>query len=194
MRDLEIRGAGSLLGEMQHGHMDQVGYDTYCKLLDEVVKEAKGINVEEEQDVTIDLNVSSYIPDTYILNSTQKIEVYQNIALCRTEEDIKNITEDILDRFGKMPKEMFSLIGIARIKEKCKNMGITKVSQKENKIVFYFDPESFTLNIPDLIEEYSNRIKFSTGINPYIPFTLKNVNNTIEEIEEFLGGEDGNHK
>ena len=186
MRDLEIRGAGSLLGEMQHGHMDQVGYDTYCKLLDEVVKEAKGIKVEEEQDVTIDLNVSSYIPDSYISNSTQKIEVYQNIALCRTEEDIKNVTEDILDRFGKMPKEMFSLIGIARIKEKCKNMGITKVSQKENKIVFYFNPESFTLNIPDLIEQYSNRIKFSTGINPYITFTLKNVNTTIQEIEEFL--------
>ena len=186
MRDLEIRGAGSLLGEMQHGHMDQVGYDTYCKLLDEVVKEAKGIKVEEEQDVTIDLNVSSYIPDTYIENSTQKIEVYQNIALCRTEEDIKNVTEDILDRFGKMPKEMFSLIGIARIKEKCKNMGITKVVQKENKIIFYFDPESFTLNIPDLIEQYSSRIKFSTGINPYITFTLKNVNCTIEEIEEFL--------
>ena len=89
MRDLEIRGAGSLLGEMQHGHMDQVGYDTYCKLLDEVVKEYKGVKVEEEQDVVIDLNVSSFIPDSYIENSTQKIEVYQNIALCRNEEDIR---------------------------------------------------------------------------------------------------------
>ncbi len=186
MRDLEIRGAGSLLGEMQHGHMDQVGYDTYCKLLDEVIKESKGIKVEEEQDITIDLNVSSYIPDSYINNNTQKIEVYQNIALCRNEEDIKNVTEDILDRFGKMPKEMFSLLGIARIKEKCKEIGITKITQKQEKVVFYFNPESFTLDIADLIAKYNNRIKFSTGINPYITFTLKNTYNVIDEIIEFL--------
>ena len=186
MRDLEIRGAGSLLGEMQHGHMDQVGYDTYCKLLDEVVKEFKGIKVEEEQDVVIDLNVSSFIPDSYIENSTQKIEVYQNIALCRTEEDIKNVTEDILDRYGKMPKEMESLMGIARIKEMCKNLGVTKLTQKENRVVFYFNPESFTLDISDLIEKYNNRIKFSTSVNPYITFTLKNTENVIDEVIEFL--------
>ena len=186
MRDLEIRGAGSLLGEMQHGHMDQVGYDTYCKLLDEVVKESKGIKVEEENDVTIDLDVSSYIPDSYIDNSTQKIEVYQNIALCRNEEDIKAVTESILDRFGKMPKEMSSLIGIAKIKQICKNLGVTKVAQKENKVVFYFSPESFTLNVADLIAEYSNRIKFSTGVNPYVTFTLKTTENIIEEVLEFL--------
>lgn len=187
MRDLEIRGAGSLLGEMQHGHMDQVGYDTYCKLLDEVIKESKGIKVEEdEEDITIDLNISSYIPDSYIDNNTQKIEVYQNIALCRTEEDIKNVTEDILDRFGKMPKEMFNLMGIARIKEMCKEIGIIKVMQKENKIVFYFKPESFTMDIADLVEKYNNRIKFSTGINPYITYTLKNSENVIDEITEFL--------
>ena len=186
MRDLEIRGAGSLLGEMQHGHMDQVGYDTYCKLLDEVVKETKGIKVEEEQDVTIDLNVSSYIPDSYISNNTQKIEVYQNIALCRNEEDIKNVTEDILDRFGKMPKEMFSLLGIARIKEKCKDIGIIKITQKQEKVVFYFNPEIFTLDVADLITKYGNRIKFSTGVNPYITFTLKNIYNVIDEVIEFL--------
>lgn len=186
MRDLEIRGAGSLLGEMQHGHMDQVGYDTYCKLLDEVIKESKGIKIEEPEDVTIDLNVSSYIPDSYIDNNTQKIEVYQNIALCRTDEDIKNVTEDIVDRFGKMPKEMFSLIGIAKIKEMCKNIGIIKVTQKENKVVFYFEPESFTMNVTELITQYNNRIKFSSGVNPYITFTIKNTDNVIDEIIEFL--------
>ena len=190
MRDLEIRGAGSLLGEMQHGHMDQVGYDTYCKLLDEVIKESKGIKVEEdeedEEDITIDLNISSYIPDSYIDNNTQKIEVYQNKAIWRTEEDIKNVTEDILDRFGKMPKEMFNLMGIARIKEMCKEIGIIKVMQKENKIVFYFKPESFTMDIADLVEKYNSRIKFSTGINPYITYTLKNSENVIDEITEFL--------
>ena len=117
MRDLEIRGAGSLLGEVQHGHMDAVGYDTYCKLLDQVVKEIKGLELEiEEIDVVIDINVSSYIPDSYIENSAQKIEVYQNIALSRTVEDVENIIEDITDRFGKIPKEVLSLIGVARNK------------------------------------------------------------------------------
>ena len=85
-----------------------------------------------------------------------------------------------------MPKEMESLMGIARIKEKCKEMGVLKVAQKENKVVFYFNPESFTLNVADLIAEYSNRIKFSTGVNPYVTFTLKNTNNVIDEILDFL--------
>ncbi|MEI3396206.1 MAG: DEAD/DEAH box helicase [Clostridia bacterium] len=89
MRDLEIRGAGSLLGEIQSGHLEQVGYDTYCNLLDEVVKEMKGIEVRPETEIQIDLNVTSYIPDEYISDSNQKIEVYQNIALCRNEDDSK---------------------------------------------------------------------------------------------------------
>ena len=89
MRDLEIRGAGSILGEFQHGHMDEVGYDMYCKLLDQVVKETKGIEIKEEQDVQIDLNVSGYIPDNYISSSDQKIEIYQEIALCDTAEKIR---------------------------------------------------------------------------------------------------------
>ena len=174
------------MGEMQHGHMDQVGYDTYCKLLDEVVKEYKGIKQEEEQDVLIDLNVSSFIPNSYIEDSTQKIEVYQSIALCRTEEDIKNVIENIVDRFGKMPKEMESLIGIARIKELSKTLGINKIIQKENRIVFYFNPENFALDIADLIEKYNNRIKFSTGVNPYVTLTLRNVENVIDEVIDFL--------
>ena len=116
MRDLEIRGAGSLLGEIQSGHMEQVGYDTYCKLLDEVIKEMQGVEIEEEQDVQIDLQFSSYIPEEYIENSSQKIEIYQDIALCKTEEDIQNITDEIIDRFGAMPSEVENLLEIARIK------------------------------------------------------------------------------
>lgn len=79
--------------------MDQVGYDTYCKLLDEVVKEMQGVETKEEIDVQIDINISSYIPDEYIENSAQKIEIYQNIAIARTEEDIQNVVDEIIDRF-----------------------------------------------------------------------------------------------
>ena len=137
MRDLEIRGAGSMLGEIQHGHIDEVGYDTYCKILDEVVKEQKGIKVEEEPEITIDINVSSFIPDSYIENADQKMESYRNIALCRTEEDLKNIAEDLTDRYGKLPEEVINLINIAKIKEMCKNSGIIKVLQKQNNIILY---------------------------------------------------------
>ena len=187
MRDLEIRGAGSLLGEMQHGHMDQVGYDTYCKLLDEVVKEMKGIEVpKEELDILIDINVSSYIPDSYIENREQKIEIYREISLCRTKEDVKNIVENICDRYGKMPEEVSGLIAIAEIKELCKSVGISKVSQKENSIVFYFEPEIFTLDIDKLIRKYKDRIKFSSSIKPYITYKLEKAQNIIEEIKQIL--------
>lgn len=166
--------------------MDQVGYDTYCKLLDEVVKESKGILIEEEIDVTIDINVSSYIPDEFIENSSQKIEVYQNIALCRTEADIKNVIEDIKDRYGKIPTEVMSLMDIVRIKEICKNIGITKIAQKQNNIIFTFDPKIFTIDIDKIIKKYKEKIKFSPSLRPYITYILDENTNVINEIKEFL--------
>ena len=186
MRDLEIRGAGSLLGEIQHGHIDEVGYDTYCKILDEVVKEQKGIVVEEEPEITIDINVSSFIPDSYIENSDLKMESYRNIALCRTEEDLTNIKEDLEDRYGKMPEEVTNLINIAKIKEMCKNSGIIKVLQKQNNIVLYFDAEKCTLDMADLVHKYNNQIKFSTGVTPYITYKVLDQKNVITEIIELL--------
>ena len=187
MRDLEIRGAGSLIGEMQHGHMDQVGYDTYCKLLDQVVKEMKGIEEEEEEiEITVDVNVSCYIPNEYIPNENQKIEVYRNSALCRTKEDIKNIEEDITDRFGKIPQEVYNLLEIAKIKEAAKNAGITKIMQKGNNIVYWFEPDSFTLDIDKLLKTYKNRIKFSPAKEPYITCKIDDTNNLLNEIKEFL--------
>ena len=104
MRDLEIRGAGSIMGEIQHGHMEQVGYDMYCKLLDEVVKEIKGEELKEEIEIQIDLDVSSYIPDNFIENSSQKIEIYQNIASCKSEDDIQNVIDEIIDRYRKISR------------------------------------------------------------------------------------------
>lgn len=172
---------------MQHGHMDVVGYDTYCKLLDEVVKEIKGIEIpEEEPEVVIDIGASSYIPDSYIESKDQKVEVYQNIALCRTDEDIKKVVEDISDRFGKMPKEVENLIGIAKIKELCKVCGVTKVGQRGENIVFNFEPELFTLEIDTLLKKYPSRIKFSSGIKPYMTYKLENSAAVITEIKNVL--------
>ena len=172
MRDLEIRGAGSLLGEIQHGHMEQVGYDTYCKLLDEVVKDIQGTPYEAEKDVQIDLNVSSYISDDYIENTAQKIEVYQNIALSKNEEDISEVVDEVTDRYGNMPEELENLLDIARIKNLSKEKNIIKVSQKNNNVVFYFDNSKFNMdNIDLLVQKYKDNIRISPGVESYI--TLK---------------------
>ena len=196
MRDLEIRGAGSLLGEIQHGHMEQVGYDTYCNLLDQVVKEMQGIEIEEEPEIQIDINISSYIPDSYIDNSSQKIEIYQNIALCRTEEDIQNVIDEIIDRYGVMPKELENLIEVARIKELCREAGVIKISEKKNmltnsnNIVFYYDKNKYDPEIVDrLIKKYGNDVKFSAGIEPYVTLKIGNLKDEklVEKIKEFLG-------
>ena len=187
MRDLEIRGAGSILGEMQHGHMEQVGYDMYCKLLDQVVKEMKGIQLEEEIDVQLDLDVSSYIPDEFIEDSNQKIEIYQEIALCKNEDEIKDITDSIIDRYGNMPKEIEKLLDIARIRNACRAKNIIKVAQKSDKVIFYFDEKTFDFSVVDkLLKKYGMRIKFSPAKNPYVTYKLKNINDILKEIKEFL--------
>ena len=187
MRDLEIRGAGSMLGEMQHGHMEQVGYDTYCKLLDEVIKEMQGIEVVEEQDVQIDLAVSSYIPDNFIENSSQKIEIYQNIALCRTEEELQNVIDEVIDRYGRLPKELENLIDIARIKQLARKANILKIAQKENGIVFYFVKEKIKPEMVNtLITKYPMLVKFSNAVEPYVTLRIKENEDIIEKAKEFL--------
>ena len=189
MRDLEIRGAGSLLGEIQHGHMEQVGYEMYCKLLDEVIKEMQGIEVQEEIDVQIDLNISCYIPDEYISDSSQKIEVYQDIALCRTEKDITNVIDELIDRYGNMPKELENLLEIARIKEMCRQFNILKISKKNGAFVFYFDANKFDFSIVDsLISKYGNLVSFSPGKEPYITLKSKAITDLeqLDEIKKFF--------
>lgn len=150
MRDLEIRGAGSLLGEIQSGHLEQVGYDTYCNLLDEVVKEMQGEEVKPEIDVQIDLDATCYIPDEYISDSSQKIEIYQDIALCKNEEDIQNVIDEMIDRFGNMPSEIENLIEIARIKILCKKLNISKVQGKRSFAVFTFELGEFNIDVNEL--------------------------------------------
>lgn len=189
MRDLEIRGAGSLVGEIQHGHLEEVGYDTYCRILDEVLKEEQGLKVEEEIECQIDLNVTSYIPDEFIQDQNQKIEIYQDIALCRTEEDISNVIDEIIDRFGNMPNEIENLLEISRIKRLAKEKYLVKIQSKRDAVVFTYDNNKFdNSSLSDLIEKYGNRIKFSSGIKPMITLKIekKGERGLLQEVKEFL--------
>lgn len=104
MRDLEIRGAGNILGPEQHGHMDAVGYDMYCKLLKESVDEAQGIKIDDVQDVAIDINIDAYLPESYIRNHNQRIDIYKKIAAIETEDDKFEIEDELIDRFGDIPR------------------------------------------------------------------------------------------
>ena len=189
MRDLEIRGAGSLIGEIQHGHLEEVGYDTYCRLLDEVVKEEQGIEVKPEFEVQIDLDVTSFIPETYIPDSNQKIEIYQDIALCKDEKDIQDVIDELIDRFGDIPTEVEKLLEISRIKQLAKAQGVSKISNKRESVVFTYDNSLFDTNcVGTLIKTYGNRIRFSPGVKPMI--TLKLGSNSedviLEEVKEYL--------
>ena len=188
MRDLEIRGAGSLLGEIQSGHLEQVGYETYCALLDEVVKETKGIKVEEMPDIQIDLNVTSYIPDEYISDSSQKIEIYQNIALCKNEQNIQDVIDEIIDRYGNMPKELENLIGIARIKYLAKEQNISKIVSRKSFVVFTYEGNGDNIDISGLVQKYGNKIKFSAGIKPMITLDIGTTDerDILKAVTSFL--------
>ena len=185
-RDLQIRGAGSIFGEVQSGHIEQVGYDMYSKLLNEVVKEEKGEKVIEEIEVQIDIGISSFIPDNYIESSSQKIEIYQDIANCRTEADIMDIIDEITDRYGDMPKEVENLIEIARIKNIARPRHIVKIQEKQMGFVFTFADDIVieAETISKLLKQYKNNIHFSAIGKPYI--TLKIEKNKIEEIKKFI--------
>lgn len=175
-------------GEIQSGHLEQVGYDTYCNLLDEVVREMKGQQIEEEIDIQIDLNVTSYIPDEYIQDGGQKIEVYQKIALCRSEEDIQNVIDEIIDRFGNMPQELENLIEIARIKYLSKQNNIVRLASKKTAVILTFEQNKFNIDINKLVKKYNNKIKFSQGIKPIITLEIGSTNERqiLNDLTQFL--------
>ncbi len=182
-RDLQIRGAGSIFGEVQSGHIEQIGYDMYNKLLEEVIKETKGEIIKEEEEITIDINISSFIPESYIEDASQKIEIYQDIADCRNEEDIQNIIDEIIDRYGNMPAEVENLIKIARIKNLCKEKNVIKIQERPNGIAFTFS-EIDRHKVADWIEIYKTNIRYSETIKPMV--TIKGKKDAITVINEFL--------
>lgn len=165
MRDLEIRGAGSILGKTQHGHMQAVGYDLYCKLLNEAVKEAKGEQVSEERTARVNLNVDAFLPESYIVNEEQKLEIYKKIAAIESTDDYEDIKEELMDRFGEIPAPAGNLLRIALMRTVAVRIGITEISGSPGTIHFFLDPGARVRaeNIPYLLRNYSRNLSFSNG-------------------------------
>ena len=194
MRDLEIRGAGNLLGAEQHGHMEAIGYDLYCKMLNEAVKEAKGITTEASFDTFIDVEIDAYIPMTYIPNEYQKLDIYKRIASLETEEEIDEMLEELIDRFGDLPKSVQNLLYIARIKAMAHQVYLTEVQQKEDtiKFVLYEKAKIDVGKIPVLVAAHGSSVKFVPDAkNPYFIYFLKKNSREknkkpLEVLEDFL--------
>ena len=177
MRDLEIRGAGNLLGAEQHGHMQSVGYDLYCKMLNEAVKELKGTaKVEDKYETVLDLETDAYIPDSYIRNEAQKLDLYKRIASIEDEEECEDMLEEITDRFGNPPKAVMNLLEIAKLKAKAHSLYITEVSGNPNrlKFVMYEKANIVVTKIPELISRYQGALKFQAAETPYFLYERKN--------------------
>lgn len=194
MRDLEIRGAGNLLGAEQHGHMEAVGYDLYCKMLNEAVKEAKGEKVEENFDTSIDVDIDAYIPMGYIPNEFQKLDIYKRIAEIETEEEAEEIVEELIDRFGDLPKSVENLLFIAKIKTMAHKAYFTEVAQKGETLKFtlYEKAKIDVAKLPEFVASYGNNLKFTADAKaPYFTYFLKknsrdkNVD-ALEILEAFL--------
>lgn len=179
MRDLEIRGAGNLLGAEQHGHMETVGYDMYCKLLDEAVKLIKGEAKEESFETSVDVNVNAYIPPFYIKNEEQKLEIYKKIALIANENDYFDVQEEIEDRYGNIPKAVQMLLEIVLIKADAHKLDIISIAQKQNNIIITFksDARIKAEAIANVIMGNKYRYLFTAAPNPYITIKMNEKDN-----------------
>lgn len=192
MRDLEIRGAGNLLGEEQHGHMDAVGYDLYCKMLSEAVRHLKGEIPEETYATTVDLNIDAYIPASYIPNEYQKLDIYKRIAAIETEEEQEDMLEELIDRFGDPPRKVQQLLMIAQLKAKAHAAYVISVEQKgdEYKFTMYEKARVNVAKIPELLAKYKGELTFKTDAeNPYFIYCKlrKNKKEKAEQILENAG-------
>ncbi len=188
MRDLEIRGAGNLLGAEQHGHMDSVGYDMYCKILAKSVNEAKGIKEDEQKEVTIDISVNAYLPEKYIESSNQRIDMYKKIASISCEDDKFEVEDELIDRYGDIPKPVSNIISVAKIKYMARDRGIFEITQKDRIVTLKFMEDCLNMDIIQTLDKaYPYCIRIMSQTEPIIRFTMKEaIRSNLKLIEEIL--------
>jgi transcription-repair coupling factor (superfamily II helicase) len=190
LRDLEIRGAGSILGGRQHGHMEAVGYDMYLKLLSEAIAEEKGEKPEKIPECLVDIQIDAHIPETYISSLNQRIDMYRKIMLVNEDADKTDLIDELIDRYGEPPKSVVGLIDVSLLRNKAAHLGITEISQKNGSMYFYTEYMD-TSQIAALSKAYKGRITFngmgrsyvSVKISPKVrPFDM--MRDTVDIIHD----------
>ena len=186
MRDLEIRGAGNMMGAAQHGHMAAVGYDLYCRMLEDTVKNIRGDVEKEPIQTSVEIKIDAYIPSTYIEDESQKIEIYKKIAAIDCYEGMLDVQEEIEDRFSDIPSSVVNLINIAYLRSISGQVGIIEIKESEEEIILQFNSKE-SINqelVKALISKYNRSIVFKLGDKPAFAYKLKNLKK--EEMIENL--------
>ncbi len=186
MRDLEIRGAGSILGSRQHGHMEAVGYDMYLRLLSDAVAEEKGEKPQdlEEKDCLIDLPIDAHIPDSYISSTAQRLSMYKRIAAIRTDEDAKDVFDELKDRFGNPPEAICGLVEISLLRNEAASVGVYEITQKNGSVLFYMKEPDIKY-VMALNREMKGRVLLSAAKKAYIAVKL-NFESALETVRKSL--------
>ena len=185
MRDLEIRGAGSLLGEKQHGSMNVVGYDTYMEILKSVILSEQGIQEKKKTDCAVDVSISAYIPENYITSERTRIDIYKKIAAVEDEGDFEDTLDELSDRFSPPPESVINLMRISLIRNLARGLGVTEVRQKTHNLVFFFEQLSPDA-VNSLSEIYKGEMLFTAGEKPYITLRPRDGVPVIDRMEQFL--------
>jgi transcription-repair coupling factor (superfamily II helicase) len=189
MRDLEIRGAGSILGRVQHGHMQAVGYDLYCKLLEGAVRRAKGEEPKEERQVTVNLLVDAFLPENYIVNEEQKLEIYKRIAAIDSAADVEEVRGELLDRFGEIPLPAQNLLRVALIRSVAARLDLVELTGSGGTLRIVPDARARGLkvaNIPQLVALYRGSLAFTAKGTPQFQLRYPVSGSTIRDEETLL--------
>ncbi len=188
LRDLEIRGAGSILGGEQHGNMEAVGYDMYLKLLNDAVNEENGVLPQRENECTVDLNISAHIPENYINSLSSRLGIYKRIADIRSDEDVSDVLDELCDRFGEPPQTVMGLITVSLLRNKAANSGISEISGGNDMVILKTDAlrEDVTHKLSDA---FGNGLTFAVSGNPAYIIKLKigeTHSATVKKLSEIL--------
>jgi transcription-repair coupling factor (superfamily II helicase) len=188
MRDLEIRGAGNLLGVKQHGHMEAVGYDLYCKMLSDAVAKQKGSVETKDFDTLADLNVDAFIPGAYIVNEVQKLDIYKRIAGIESTKEKEDMRDELLDRFGTIPKSVDNLLRIALIRVNAHQLDIGEVKGRAGRLTLSFRPKANIdpLKIPALLTKYGQNLSFTAYGNPFFTYRYDKTDIAEKDGETLL--------